>query len=68
MNFTLKIILAIFILKMDIVFAQLPDIEFENILIDDGVGDAVGIFDMIQDSNGYLWLATLDGLSRYDGL
>ena len=56
-----------FLFYVSIVSAQLPDIQFENINIADGVGDAMGVLDLLQDENGFLWLATMDGLTRYDG-
>ena len=39
---------------------------FENISIQDGLSNT-RVLDMVQDKYGFLWIATLDGLNRYDG-
>ncbi|MFA6542101.1 MAG: two-component regulator propeller domain-containing protein [Bacteroidota bacterium] len=41
-----------------------PDIE--KLTIDDGLSQNY-VFDIIQDSRGFLWFGTKDGLNRYDG-
>ncbi|NBW38279.1 MAG: hypothetical protein EBR30_25305 [Cytophagia bacterium] len=46
-------------------FAQ-NDIRFERISTDDGLSQS-SITSIIQDQYGYLWIATLDGLNRYNG-
>jgi ligand-binding sensor domain-containing protein len=46
-------------------FAQ-NDIRFEHISTDDGLSQS-SITSIIQDQYGYLWIATLDGLNRYNG-
>jgi signal transduction histidine kinase/ligand-binding sensor domain-containing protein len=46
-------------------FSQ-DEIRFERITIDDGLSQSA-ITSMVQDKLGYLWIATLDGLNRYDG-
>lgn len=43
-----------------------PDIEFEHLSVKDGLS-ASAIMGLYQDSYGYLWVGTLDGLNRYDG-
>lgn len=39
---------------------------FENISIPEGLSNSE-IHYIFQDSNGFLWISTLDGLNRYDG-
>ncbi|MCQ2959086.1 MAG: SpoIIE family protein phosphatase [Bacteroidales bacterium] len=39
---------------------------FEQVAMEDGLSQ-VGINSILQDSTGFLWFATLDGLNRYDG-
>lgn len=42
------------------------DIRFERITVEDGLSQS-SIVSIIQDQYGYLWIATLDGLNRYNG-
>ncbi|QQS51397.1 MAG: hypothetical protein IPM71_01365 [Bacteroidota bacterium] len=42
------------------------DIAFRSYSIDDGLSNYV-IVDFEQDTNGFLWIATSDGLNRFDG-
>jgi signal transduction histidine kinase/ligand-binding sensor domain-containing protein/DNA-binding response OmpR family regulator len=42
------------------------EIQFDLIDIEDGLSDN-SVRDILQDKNGYMWFATLNGLSRYDG-
>ncbi len=37
-----------------------------NLTVKDGLPSGE-VYDMLQDSNGYLWIATEGGISRYDG-
>jgi PAS domain S-box-containing protein len=41
-------------------------IRFEHITIEDGLSQNAGLI-IFQDSKGYLWIGTQDGLNRYDG-
>ncbi|MEX0980475.1 MAG: two-component regulator propeller domain-containing protein [Bacteroidales bacterium] len=40
---------------------------FEQISIRDGLSH-IGVKDVFQDSKGFIWIGTYDGLNRYDGL
>ncbi len=40
--------------------------RFDHLTIDDGLSHAV-ILDIFQDSKGFLWFGTQDGLNKYDG-
>jgi len=46
---------------------QTDFIRFENYTINQGLSQNT-IYDIIQDSEGYLWIASQDGLNRFDGL
>ncbi|RPJ25395.1 MAG: PAS domain S-box protein [Chloroflexi bacterium] len=41
-------------------------IRFEHLSIEDGLSQNAGLA-IFQDSKGYLWIGTQDGLNRYDG-
>jgi len=45
---------------------QAQSIYFNHLTTDDGLSNN-NVFNIIQDSFGFLWFATDDGLNRYDG-
>jgi PAS domain S-box-containing protein len=47
-------------------FAPGSIVRFEHLSIEDGLSQNAGL-DIFQDSRGYLWIGTQDGLNRYDG-
>lgn len=47
-------------------FSQPTEIKFEHLSIEDGLSQN-SISAIIQDSRGFMWFGTLDGLNRYDG-
>ncbi|MBN4081872.1 hypothetical protein JYU23_01950, partial [bacterium AH-315-C07] len=42
------------------------DINFKHLSLDNGLSNSV-VYSIIQDTKGYLWFGTEDGLNRYDG-
>ncbi|MGL6107151.1 MAG: ligand-binding sensor domain-containing protein [Romboutsia sp.] len=46
--------------------ANQSNIQFKNITIDDGLSQGT-VEVLLQDSKGYVWIGTNDGLNRYDG-
>ncbi len=48
------------------VFGQSDDIVFERINTSHGLSNN-GVRKIFQDSKGYLWIITFDGLNKYDG-
>ncbi|MCE7996655.1 MAG: hypothetical protein HEP71_32115 [Roseivirga sp.] len=46
--------------------AQTSQYRFEHLDITDGLSQNT-VNDIFQDSEGYIWIATQDGLNRYDG-
>ena len=44
----------------------LSNVGFENISIDEGLSNE-HVTSIFQDSKGYIWIGTKDGLNRYDG-
>ena len=47
-------------------FAPGSVVRFEHLSIEDGLSQDAGL-EIFQDSRGYLWIGTQDGLNRYDG-
>jgi two-component system sensor histidine kinase ChiS len=46
--------------------AQDNDVRFERISLEQGLSQSV-VLCMLQDSQGFMWFGTQDGLNRYDG-
>jgi ligand-binding sensor domain-containing protein len=40
--------------------------RFRHLTMEDGLSNNE-VYDVVQDRKGYIWLATADGLDRYDG-
>jgi len=47
-------------------FIDDPQVKFVRLTTDDGLSHN-RVTDIIQDKSGFVWVATLDGLNRYDG-
>jgi len=47
-------------------FAQTPPRNFRTISVDKGLSQST-VYAIIQDKLGFMWMATQDGLNRYDG-
>ena len=63
---TISLIIVFHISIIGSVYAKYRDIKFEHLTIEDGLSNTfVGC--MLQDSRGFLWFGTQDGLNRYDG-
>jgi len=60
-----SLILAIF-LTANIAFSQAPRIKFDRISLAEGLSQST-INDIVQDEQGFMWFATLDGLNKFDG-
>jgi signal transduction histidine kinase/ligand-binding sensor domain-containing protein/DNA-binding response OmpR family regulator len=63
-KYCLTIILPIFLSAF--LFAQPQDIKFEHLTTQNDLSDN-RVLSIIQDSKGFMWFGTLDGLNRYDG-
>lgn len=46
--------------------SQTQDIRFEHITIEDGLSQSA-VFAILEDSKGFMWFGTKDGLNKYDG-
>ena len=60
------VFLFIFFLSLSFSFAQLSNIRFDLISIEDGLSQSTPNT-IIQDSKGFVWIGTQDGLNLYDG-
>ncbi len=59
--------IVFFLLFLQInIFAQGNNIRFENLTSEDGLSQN-SVIKIFQDSKGFLWFGTFDGLNRYDG-
>ncbi|HEX2395531.1 MAG TPA: two-component regulator propeller domain-containing protein [Bacteroidales bacterium] len=47
--------------------ADLSKIKFEYVTVDDGLSQGI-VEEIFQDSRGYIWIGSHDGLNRYDGI
>ena len=45
---------------------QIKEIKFDNLSVEDGLSQGNALF-TIQDSKGFIWIGTEDGLNLYDG-
>jgi ligand-binding sensor domain-containing protein len=62
----LKYIAIIILFLPGLLYLQNRQIKFEHLTVDDGLSfNFVNRF--LQDSRGFLWIATGSGLNRYDG-
>ena len=52
--------------EVDFNFAPGSVVRFEHLGSEDGLSQNAGL-DIFQDSHGYLWIGSQDGLNRYDG-
>lgn len=45
---------------------QKKELQFDHLTIEHGLSNSI-VLDIFQDSKGYMWFATANGLNRYDG-
>src|SRR5690242_19100785 len=66
MLFTRYCLLIVLLLPSVIFSQQQKEYVFTHFSTANGLVSNT-VFDMAQDKQGYIWLATVDGLQRYDG-
>jgi signal transduction histidine kinase/DNA-binding response OmpR family regulator/streptogramin lyase len=60
------VFLLLFFLLASNSFSQQTHVRFDHIGVEQGLSDNI-IIDALQDNKGDIWLATANGLNRYDG-
>lgn len=68
MNFKfIKTLIFVFIIQntSDII-SQSLDIQFTNVSIEEGLSNST-VYSIIQDSKGFMWFGTQNGLNKFDG-
>ncbi|KIO75062.1 ATPase [Pedobacter lusitanus] len=58
-------IVAVLVLLCEVLFAQQVGRQFRNISVDKGLSQST-VFAVRQDTLGFIWIGTQDGLNRYD--
>ncbi len=59
----------IFILSFSFIFQVFPqsgEIYFDRLSVKDGLSHST-VFSIVQDTTGFIWIATQEGLNKYDG-
>ena len=46
--------------------AQSQNLKFEHLTVEDGLSRSI-VTGILQDRKGFIWMATYDGLNKYDG-
>ncbi len=62
-----SVFLFILLLLAQQVSAQFKSLRFDRITIEDGLPNPSAM-DILQDSLGFIWISTLSGIVRYDGI
>jgi len=60
-------IIFIIVLWVNFSFGQNHQINFEKISLDQGLSHSI-VLHILQDSKGYLWISTGNGINKYDGI
>lgn len=61
-----KILQILFIFFATYVYAQKSDVKFERVGVEQGLSQTT-VYAIFQDSRGFMWFGTRDGLQKYDG-
>lgn len=52
---------------VNIISGQYPDLHFNHLSLASGLSQSINAF-VFQDSRGFVWISSTDGLNRYDGV
>ncbi|SDM69418.1 hybrid sensor histidine kinase/response regulator [Kriegella aquimaris] len=58
--------LLIWLSAISLTYSQFPNLKFENLDTAEGLSSST-CTEIFQDSEGFLWFATIDGLNKYNG-
>lgn len=69
MSYFLKIVflVAFFLISLSLVFSQSVNFKFERYSKENGLS-SYGPYAVIKDSKGFIWVASQNGLNRFDGI
>ena len=65
-RFALLLLGVLLLFTPAVLKAQDRNIRFEQLSLEDGLSQSV-VNSVYQDSRGFIWIGTQDGLNRYDG-
>ena len=66
MNKKIGFNIFVLLILVEILFSSNRDIRFRNISLEEGLSQSV-VSCILQDSKGFMWFGTQDGLNKYDG-
>ena len=58
--------MLIWLSAIPLTYSQFPNLKFENLDTSEGLSSST-CTEIFQDSEGFLWFATIDGLNKYNG-
>ncbi len=67
-NNWITILIWILTLQLETInYCQYQNLEFDHYTTNDGLSNGF-VYSILQDSKGFIWIGTLNGLNRFDGL
>ena len=57
----------VWIIYLGVLPAQLPQLSFKHLSTDEGLSQGTNAY-IYRDSRGFVWISSLDGLNRFDGI
>ena len=64
--FLIIILMLLIVLSIPTKLSAAGNVQFEHITVNQGLSQS-NVICMLQDSRGYIWMGTQDGLNKYDG-
>ena len=62
----LAVFLLVIVTHLPYAQANVSDIQLKNFSVEQGLSQGT-VIDIIEDADGYMWFATMDGLNKFDG-